>query len=473
MTSATETSHQETADGGLSRWPVALLLASASFLVLFDSLALATALPSIGADFRLRPGSLQWVISLYSLSIGAFLVLGGRVSDLWGRRRTLLASLALCTAAGLVAGLAPGLPLLLAGRVLQGLAAAFAIPAALATAATVFPEEPWKSRVFSVIAFAAWSAGLAGAMLGGLITAHLGWRWVLLLTVPVAAAAFAAAATLLPPDPPRRGAGERLDVGGALLASGGLVALILGLQQLTDDRHTVRSVLIACLGLVLLGGLVVVERRVTHPLVKLGLLRSRRITGSFLAFGAYCAGYSAVIVLGSLYLQDVHGLSATAAGLTLSPVLVGGIVSSSLSSMVLRRFGARAVLTPAFLLCALALTVVTLLGTADVVVLAPWLVLWGIASGPIYVALTSESIGIAAEEDRGTVSALFESMSHVGGGVAVAVYLTMLDAGAGYRAARLLGAVSVALGAVLVCLLLSGRDRGRPNPVLPGRTHRD
>jgi MFS family permease len=173
----------------LRPWALALLLATAPFLVLFDSLAVATALPSIGAEFELRPGVLQWVISLYSLSIGALLILGGRVCDLWGRRRVLVASLVLCALAGLLAGLAPGLPLLLAGRVLQGVAAAFAIPAALATAATEFGTEPWRSRVFAVIAFAAWSAGLAGAMLGGLITVHLGWRWVFLLTVPVGAAA--------------------------------------------------------------------------------------------------------------------------------------------------------------------------------------------------------------------------------------------------------------------------------------------
>src|SRR3954471_15835150 len=109
-------------------WSMALLLATAPFLVLFDSLAIATALPSIGSELRLRPGTLQWVVSLYSLSIGAFLVLGGRVCDLCGRRRVLLASLALFSGAGLLAGIAPDLPLLLAGRVLQGVAAAFGIP---------------------------------------------------------------------------------------------------------------------------------------------------------------------------------------------------------------------------------------------------------------------------------------------------------------------------------------------------------
>src|SRR2546423_8094543 len=226
---------------GTGPWPVALLLATASFMVLYDSLAIATALPAIGADFHLRPGTVQWVVSLYSLSIGAFLVLGGRVCDLWGRRRLLVASLVVCTVAGLLAGLAPGLPLLLVGRVLQGLAAAFAIPAALATAATVYAQEPWRSRVFAVIAFAAWSAGLAGAMLGGLITVHLGWRWVFLVTVPVGAAAVGAATLLLPRDAARRGGSERLDLVGALLVSAGLVTLLLGIAQFGGGGPTPRG----------------------------------------------------------------------------------------------------------------------------------------------------------------------------------------------------------------------------------------
>jgi MFS family permease len=221
---------------GARSWAVALLLASASFLVLFDSLAVATALPAIGEEFRLRPGVLQWVVSLYSLSIGAFLVLGGRVCDVWGRRRVMMAGLAVCTVAGLVAGLAPNLPLLLGGRALQGIAAAFAIPAALSTAAGEFDTEPWRSRVFSVIAFAAWAAGLAGAMLGGVLTTQWGWRWVFLVTVPIGAAALVATRTLLPADPPGAVAGQRLNVAGAVLVSAGLIAVLLALQEARPAR---------------------------------------------------------------------------------------------------------------------------------------------------------------------------------------------------------------------------------------------
>jgi predicted MFS family arabinose efflux permease len=444
--------------GALGPWSLALLLATAPFLVLFDSLAIATALPSIGAEFGLRPAVLQWVISLYSLSIGAFLILGGRVCDLWGRRRVMVASLVLCTAAGLLAGLAPGLPLLLAGRVLQGVAAAFAIPAALATAATVFAGEPWRSRVFAVIAFAAWSAGLAGAMLGGLITVHLGWRWVFLVTVPVGAAAVGAAALVLPRDAPRPGGSGRLDILGALLVSAGLVTLLLGLSQLGGGAHTGRAVLTAGCGLALLVAFVAVERRVTDPLVKPHLLGTRRMAGSCLAFGTYCAGYTAVVVVGSLYLQQVQGLSAATAGLVLSPVLLGGIAGSSLAGAVLRRYPSRVVVTVALVLCCTALTMIAIGGSGGVPALLPWLVLWGVGSGPVYVALTRECIGEAAEGDRGTVSALFESTSHIGGGLAAAAYLTMLGAGVGYRATELAGASLVATGAVIAFVVLPRHD---------------
>jgi MFS family permease len=444
---------------------LAVLLATASFLVLFDSLAIATALPSIGTHFAMRPGTLQWVVSLYSLAIGTFLIVGGRVCDLWGRRRVLVASLVLCTFAGLLTGLAPGVPLLLAGRVLQGLAAAFAIPAALATAATVFPEEPWRSRVFSVIAFAAWAAGLGGAMLGGLITSTLGWRWVFLLTVPVGLVAALAALLLLHPDADRSRTGERLDLWGAILLAGGLTAGLLGLQRLTDNGSRLGAVAILGVGLALLAILVVVERRAAHPLVKPYLFRSRRLVGSCLAFGTYCAGYTVVIVIDSLYLQDARGLSATRAGLVLAPVLVGAIVSSALAASIMRRFTARAAVGTAIALCALALTGIAIAISGSVAGVLPWLVLWGLCSGPVYVGLTRECIGNTVEQDRGTASAMFESTSHIGGAIAISVYLSLLGTGLSYRSTELIGALVVASGAASAFLILPGRDRPEhPSP---------
>jgi predicted MFS family arabinose efflux permease len=437
----------------LRAWPVALLLGSASFLVLFDSLAVATALPAIGTALSAGPAALQWVVSLYSVSIGAFLILGGRVGDLYGHRRVLLGSLAVSTVAGLVAGVAPGLDVLLVGRVLQGVAAAFALPAALAIAATVFPEEPWRGRVFSVVASAAWAAGLAGAMLGGLITVHFGWRWIFLVTVPIGAAAVAAGAALLPRDPRRDGDRERLDITGALLASTGLVTLLIGLVQLGEGAHTGRAIVTVAGAAALFAALVFVERRAEHPLVRPSLLRSRRMVGASLGFGAYCAGYTALVVVGSLRLQEEHGLSPASTGVLLSPVLVAGIVSAALTARVLRRYTSRTVVATAVVLCAFALTMIATAG-GDVIALLPWLVLWGICSGPVYVRLNQECVTNAAAGDRGTASALLESMSHIGGGIAAAAYLTMLGGGVGFQPVMLAGAIVVAGGAAVIVALM-------------------
>ena len=179
---------------GSRAWAVAAVLGVAQLCVLFDSLSVATALPAIGAHFDLEPAELQWVVSLFSISIGSFMLLGGRACDVLGARRVLAGSLALCALGGLLAGASPAIGVLLAGRVVQGLAAAAALPAALSLASSLFTREPWQSRVYSVIATAAWLAAIAGAVLGGLITDAWGWRWIFLVTVPAACSGCSGAA---------------------------------------------------------------------------------------------------------------------------------------------------------------------------------------------------------------------------------------------------------------------------------------
>ncbi|MEV0901483.1 MFS transporter [Actinoplanes sp. NPDC049802] len=443
-------------------WSTALVLAGAMFLVLFDSLAVATALPAIGDEFGLSPGRLQWVVTLYSLSIGGFLVLGGRVCDLWGRRRTMVASLALTAVGLLVAGVAPGAGPLLAGRVMQGVGAAFAIPAALASAGTLFPEEPWRSRVFSVVASAANTAGIAGAVGGGLITSLLGWRWLFLIVVPVAVIAVVVALRVLPPDAP----GETwrgLDVGGAVLVTGGLVAVIHGAGQVGERGPGAGALLPVLAGLAMLGALVRWERRAAAPLIKPSVVRSRRLTACCLAFAAHSAAYSAVVVVGSLALQERHGLSAAQAGLALAPMLVSALISAVPASALVRRYGTRAVAATALLVCSASLALAgSQADDGPVPVIIVCLAVWGLSGGPIYVALTRSAVVDAAPADRGVASALFESTSHVGGAISVAVFLSMIGAGAGYGGAQLLGAaVSVAGVLALLTIVPPGRsDRG-------------
>lgn len=436
-------------------WATALVLAGAMFLVLFDSLAVATALPALGAEFGIAPATLQWVVTGYSLSIGGFLVLAGRVCDVWGRRRLIVASLALTAAGLLMSGVAPGFAPLLAGRVMQGIGAAFAIPAALASAATLFPGEPWRSRVFSVVAGAANTAGLAGAVLGGLITSYLGWRWIFLIVLPVALCAMVAALVLLPADAPAAGGG--VDVTGAVLATGGLLGVILGATRIGEHGPRWDTGLPLAAGLLMIAVLVGWVRHASEPLIRPAVVRSPRLIASCLAFGAHSAGYAVVVVVGSLQLQDTYRLSAAQAGLVLAPVLLGALLSAVPAARWVRRHGTRRVVALALLLCAVTLALIAVVSPRSLPLLAVCLIAWGLSAGPIYVGLTRECVGDAAPADRGMASALFESTTHVFGALAVAGFLTMIGAGAGYRATQLVAAAVVGASILTTWVLMPRR----------------
>jgi predicted MFS family arabinose efflux permease len=257
-----------------------------------------------------------------------------------------------------------------------------------------------------------------------------------------------------------REVGRRLDVAGALLATAGLAALLLGVEQVAhgDGALGGGALVIALLCLV---GLSVVERRAEDPLLPPRLLRSRRLVGTCLAFGAYCAGYTALVVVGSLFVQDEYGLSASGAGLFLTPMLVVGTVSAVLSPRVVRRFGVRRVTTVSLVLCAVAMCGLALSRPQEPAQLVPWLVLWGAGSGPVFVGLTRDVLADVDNDESGTVAAMFESMSHVGGGVAAAIYLTLLGTGLGFAPVQVGAAGVVAVGAVLALWSL---NRGTDAP---------
>ncbi|PMR57662.1 hypothetical protein C1A38_28755 [Verrucosispora sp. ts21] len=359
---------------------------------------------------------------------------------------------------------------------LQGLGAAFAIPAAVASAAALFPDEPWRSRVFAVVAAAANTAGLAGAVCGGVITSYWGWRWIFLAVVPVGVVATLAAYRLLPPDQPTA-ARRSLDVAGAVLSAGGLVALIHGATQVAEQGLTAPALTFLAVGPLLLAILVPLERRTRHPLLKPALFRSRSLTASCLAFAAHSASYAAVVVVGSLYLQEIHGLSAAQTGLVLAPVLLGALVSAAPAGWLVRRYGARTVVAVALTLCAGSLAGVAVGAGGSLPAVIAWLVAWGLSAGPIYVALTRECVSNAAPEDRGAASALFESTSHVGGALSVAAFLTMLGAGVGYGMVQLVGAAVAALGIVATIGLMpgaepEGRERDSADPKASVRSAR-
>ncbi|HEY0167688.1 MAG TPA: MFS transporter [Jatrophihabitans sp.] len=395
----------------------AVVLGSGLFLVVFDSLSVATALPAIRRDLGLQAGQLQWVINMYSLSIAGLLLAGGRAADIFGRRRMLLASLAVLAAGTTVAGLSADLTTLLIGRALQGAAAACALPAALALTGSLFPTEPWRSRAFSVMSVSGGTAGLAGAVFGGLLTDALGWHWIFLMTIPLNAAAVVAAGHYLPSDPQGIRRGRRLDLSAAALGTTGLVAVVYAFGHVETaggiNDYGVLGPLVV--GLLLLTGFIVWERHAPDPLVDVHLLRSRRLAGCCIGIAAQSSVHTAVVVIGSLHLQSVHKLSAAGAGAALAPALIATSIGSVVAGRALPRLGARRIGVGTLLVAALSMLGLALMSgwSNYLIAVLPWFVLQGLFNSATYVALSSEAVGEAAEEasDRAVDEAIDEAVS--------------------------------------------------------------
>ncbi|MFI7449783.1 MFS transporter [Nonomuraea sp. NPDC049714] len=453
------------AESATRLWVMAAVLAGAFFLVLFDGLAVSTALPTIGRELGTGPDGLQWVLNVYSLCIGGLLLLGGRACDRWGHRRVLVSALVVLTVATVLAGTAHALPVLLAARALQGGAAAFILPVALAMSGTLFPREPWTSRAFSVILVSGATAGLTGAICGGLLTQALGWRWVFLATVPLALAVLGLAMAVLPRTGRAAARREEFDLVGAVVATASLLALLYGISEAEPVP--------ALLGLAGLGAFAALQSRRRHPLLPLGLLRSPTLIGGCVGIAAHSAVYSAGIVVTSLYLQDVYHLTPAGAGLALAPTLATAMLTGLIAARLVRRHGSARVAGTGLVLAAVSLLGIGLMAgnTSYAVAVLPWLLLRGAAEGVNYVALTRQAISGAARESSGITSGVFEATTHIGGAVAVAAYLTLLAGGAQYQGAYLLGALIAACAAVIVVPLFgqAARPSGAENPGWAGQ----
>lgn len=329
------------------------LLLGAQFMLAIDFSILNVALPVVGRGLGFGLGQLQWIATAFALPAAGFTLLFGRVADLAGRRRMLLAGMALLAAGSLVGGLAASPGMLLAGRVLQGLATAIATPAALSLLTTSFPEGPLRTRALG-LSGALMSAGFTvGAVLGGVLTDLLSWRWAFLVNVPVAVLILAVTPALVAESRSRDGA--RLDVPGAVTVTGGLLALVYGIT--TAGQHGWGDpVALAALAAaaVLLVAFVLVERRSPAPLAPLNVLTRRSVSwgnaGGFVAF----ATETSLVFLMTLYLQQVLDFSPLTTGLALGVLGAGTFAGGVAAPRIMGRFGGRATLVGGLVLQAAA-----------------------------------------------------------------------------------------------------------------------
>ncbi|MFI8826045.1 MFS transporter [Streptomyces sp. NPDC053431] len=358
--SATESPQGTTRMDGRLRLVLVVLLV-AQFMLAVDFSILNVALPVIGQGLGFTLGGLQWIATAFALAAAGFTLLFGRVADLVGRRRIFLGGMAVLGAASLAGGLATGPEMLMAARVAQGLATAAVTPAGLSLLTSAFPEGPLRDRALGLNG-ALMSAGFTtGAVLGGVLTDLLSWRWAFFVNVPVALAVLLVAPAVIkesrPADRPR------LDVPGAVTVTGGLLALVYGLTAAGEAGWTDPAVLVAlATAAVLLAAFPFVERRSPAPLVPVRVLRRRTVVWGNAAGLVAFATETSLVFLMTLHLQDVLGFSPLAAGLSFGVLGAGTVLGGLLAPRFIGRFSARTALVAGGALQALATLSLTALG---------------------------------------------------------------------------------------------------------------
>lgn len=448
------------------------LLCAAQFVSVLDVNAVVVALPSVGRDLGFSREGLQWVITAYVLLFAGFLLLAGRMADLYGRRRVFVVGLALFTASSLACGLA-GSPLALVGfRAVQGLGAAFVAPAALAIISTTFEDGRERGFAMGVWTAVAAGGGAAGLVLGGLIVEHLGWPWIFFVNVPVGVVSVALSFLLLDKGSGLR-TSRRLDLPGATTITAGLVALVYGLTWI--ERAGLDSIAAATLALAaaLIGVFVFVERNAKDPILPPSVFRSRDLVGSSLVAFANTATTSPVAVLAALYVQGVLLYPPSLAGLLGLPLSLSVVAGSFLGSRLLEKLGARRTMALGLLgICAAALLTAGISAGGGVAYVVSGAALSGLSLGCSAVASTARGASAVGESQRGLASGLLNSSAQVGTALGLAVLFTVAAAVsasvagtapealvAGYRTAFVAGAGIAAIG-MLAALLMVQERRG-------------
>jgi EmrB/QacA subfamily drug resistance transporter len=446
-----------------------VLLCVAQFVDVLDVNAVVVALPTVGRELGFAPEELQWVVTAYVLFFGGFLLLAGRLADLFGRRRMFLLGLAIFTVSSLLCGLAWSPLALVGSRAVQGLGAAIVAPAALAIISTTFPEGRERNFAMGVWTAVAAGGGAAGLVGGGLLTDALGWEWIFFVNVPVGVAGIALSFVLLESDRGER-ASRRLDLPGALTVTAGLVLLVYGLTRAEHagfgSSLTLGTMAIA---LLLIAAFLFIEWRVSDPLIPLRIFRVRDLSGSALVAFANTATTSAMGILATLYLQEVLDYSPTLAGLLGLPLSLSVVAGSFLGSRLTGALGARRTMVLGLLgICAATLVTAGISAEAGVTYVVSGAALSGLALGCSAVASTTSGTSAVGAGERGLASGLLNSSAQVGTALGVAILFTIAAArtGAlsgveptsqalveGYRSAFFVGAalaVAGALGALLI-----------------------
>jgi EmrB/QacA subfamily drug resistance transporter len=414
--------------GPARRWWILGVVGLAQLMVVLDATIVNIALPSAQRALAFSNADRQWVVTAYSLAFGGLLLLGGRLSDLVGRRRMLIIGLVGFASASAFGGASIGFTMLVIGRGAQGAFGAMLAPAALSTLTTTFTDPAERGKAFGVYGAIAGAGGAVGLLLGGALTEYLSWRWCLYVNVVLAVVAVAGAVRLLERHP--RDPNVRIDWPGTVLVVAGLVAVVYGLSEAETKgwgAPTTDALLPA--GVVLLAAFVLAERRARHPLLPLRIVLNRFRGGAYLAIGLSAIGIFGIFLFLTYYLQETLRYSPVTSGLAFLPMIGAIVVASTTSSGVLMpRFGPRPLVPAGLLLASGGLVILaTQLGlhTSYPGQILPALLLCGAGLGLVFgCALNSATYGAGAA-DAGVASALVNTNQQVGGSIGTALLNTI------------------------------------------------
>jgi len=453
-----------------------IVLCLGVLMIVLDTTIVNVALPSIKTDLRFSDTSLAWVVNAYMLTFGGFLLLGGRLGDLYGHRRLFLLGIGLFTLASLACGLSTTQGFLLAARAVQGLAGAVVTAVALSLIMDLFSEAAERAKAMGIYGFVCAGGGSLGAMLGGLLTDSLSWHWIFLVNLPIGIAVIALSLRLLPAIH-NQAQSRHLDVAGAVTVTAALMlavyAIVNGNQAGWASPRTLSQLAIAA---ALLLTFLVIETRVRAPLMPLRLFQLRNVAVANVVGVLWAAAMFAWFFLSALYLQLVLGYKPLQVGLAFLPAnLIMAVFSVGISAKLVMRFGIRRPLAAGLLLaaCGLLLFARAPLDGHFVADVLPGMILLGLGAGVAFNPVLLAAMSDVAPAESGLASGVVNTSFMMGGALGLAVLASLaalhtenlLAAGnpplaalnSGYQTAFLVGACFAALGAALGALLLRTR----------------
>jgi EmrB/QacA subfamily drug resistance transporter len=467
MTDTTMTETHVDAHDERRRWLALYVLCFGVLMIVLDATIVNVALPSIQTDLGFSQTSLAWVVNAYLLTFGGFLLLGGRLGDIYGHRRMFLLGITLFTLASLACGLSNTKGLLVASRAVQGFGGAVVSAVGLSLVISLFTEPAARAKAMGVYGFVASGGGTIGVLLGGILTDKLDWHWIFLVNIPIGIVVLAFCRSLLP-ETNMHAVERRLDVGGAVTITASLMLAVYAIVNGNDKGWTsVQTLGLLAAAVVLLGAFLWIESRVESPLVPLGLFRHRNLTTANLIGIASAASMFGVFFLTALYFRKVLDYSPLEVGLAFVPnSLLMGACSLGISAKLVMRFGIKPPVVAGMLLmtAGLLLLVRAPVDASYVVDILPSMILLGIGAGigfnPVFLAAMSD----VEPQESGLASGVVNTSFMMGGALGLAILASIASSRtgsietaasltSGYHAAFLGAAIFAAISAALAGFL--------------------